>query len=61
MTNRDHGEQDVAGSGGLKGSYGRVDERVHRRGSEDQSSRQEADNLAKSANASCAQARGQVG
>jgi hypothetical protein len=40
-----HGEENVAGSGSLKGSDGRVNERVDRRGGEDEAGGKKADNL----------------
>ena len=48
---RDHGEQDVAGSCGLEGSDGRVDQRVDRGSSEDEASGKEAHDLCLSAGA----------
>lgn len=48
----DHGKQDVAGSGGLEGCDGRVDQRIDRGSGEDESGGEEADNLCMSAGAS---------
>lgn len=52
MTHCDHREQNVAGSGSLKRRDGRVDERVDRRGGEDQSCSEVAHNLHELAGAS---------
>jgi hypothetical protein len=51
-TDANHGQKNVAGSGGLEGSNRRVDKGVDRRGSENESRAEETDNLLKSASAS---------
>jgi hypothetical protein len=48
-----HGQQDVTRSGGLEGRNGRVDKRIDGRCGEDEAGGEEANDLLKSASASC--------